>query len=315
MRLKAYIAIICIQIASMIFLFFQIKHKSNNTLGVSVNIINSKTIKKSPMSEFKYFYEPKRNTIEKVNEWGPYKGTYTINNDSLNERYNYSGNKERNVFRIITLGDSYTYGLYVDTKDNWTEVLEDKLQGLSCDKKIEVINLGVQGYDPAYEVERYKLRGTKYDPNLIIWFLIDPDRISESIYEIMQKNHDKLVKQGVNINSYDPWNLAWEEVLKIYGEKGIYKHQLDALRKINKLYIGKILFIVQKTESLTKPFPYMYEFKNERANTEIHEIISIYDKPRLHFPQDYHPNIEGHKAIAEDVLNYLKKSKLIPCGK
>ena len=65
--------------------------------------------------------------IEKVNEWGPNKGTYTINNDSLNERFNYSENKDKNTFRIITLGASYTYGLYVDTKNNWTEILEDIL--------------------------------------------------------------------------------------------------------------------------------------------------------------------------------------------
>lgn len=313
MKMKAFVVIISIQIVAIVFLFFQIKYRNKNILDISINTIDSKTIEKNPTSEFKYFYEPKVNTIEKVNEWGPNKGTYTINDDSLNERFNYSEKKEKNVFRIITLGDSYTYGLYVDTKDNWTEVLEDKLQGLNCDKKIEVINLGVHGYDFAYEVERYRIRGIKYNPDLIVWFLKDPNRISESIYEIMQKNHDKLVKQGVNINSYEPWNLAWEEVLKTYGEKGIYKHQLNALKKINKLYTGKILFIVQKTESPVKPFPYMYELKNERTNTDIHEIISIYDKPQLHFPKDYHPNIEGHKAIAEDVFNYLTKNNLIPC--
>ena len=313
MKSKVFILLICVQIVVITFLFFQIQYKSNNTLGVSVNTIDSKTIKKTPRGGLKYFYEPKANTIEKVNEWGPNKGTYTINNDSLNERFNYSENKDKNTFRIITLGASYTYGLYVDTKNNWTEILEDILNSSGCNKKIEVINLGVHGYDPTYEVERYKIRGIKYNPDLIIWFLSDPDTITELINEYIQKNHERLKKQGVNINSYEPWLLAKQEIQKTYGENGIFEYQLKALKKINNLYRGEILFIVQKTESNNKPFPYMYKFKNERVNTEIYEIVNIDDNPQLHFLTDPHPNITGHKVIAEDVYDYIKKSNIIHC--
>lgn len=314
MKMKAFIAIICIQIITIVALYFQIQNTNKNILGTSINTINLKAIKKTPTESYKYFYEPKANTIEEVNDWGPHKGIYTINNDGLNERLDYSEIKERNVFRIITLGDSYTYGMYVDTKNNWTEVLEDKLNDLNCNKKIEIINLGVGGYDISYEVERYKLRGKKYAPDLIIWFLIDQYRITELINEMTKKNNNKWIKKGVNINSYEPWILARQEVLETYGEEGINRYQLNALRKINSMYKGKILFLVQKTESWTKPFPYMYEFKNERANTEIYETVNVNTNPRYHFPTDSHPNIEGYKAIAEDVFNYLTKNNLIPCG-
>ena len=56
--------------------------------------------------------------------------------------------KNKDTFRIITLGDSFTFGMYINTKDNWTELLEDKLNSDMGCKNIsmfEVINLGVGG--------------------------------------------------------------------------------------------------------------------------------------------------------------------------
>lgn len=309
-------AVVCVQIILIVALYFQIQNTKNNTLGISINTIDSKTIRKTPSEQLKYFYEPKADTVIKNNEWEQYKGTYTINNDSLNERFNYEVKPKNKTFRIVILGDSYTYGLYVNTKDNWTEVLEDKLNNSKCDKKIDVINLGMEGYDPSYETERYRLRGTKYNPDLLIWFLVDEYRMTELIYEIMQKGHDELIKKGVGIFSRTTWVSAWKKVLDTYSKESIDLYQLGALRKINNQYKGKIIFLVQKTKSIKKPFSYMYQFKNERDNTEILEIINTFNNPNLQFSDtNHHPNIEGHKAIAEDVFNYLTKNNLPPCGK
>lgn len=298
----------------IITLLLQNKHKSSDTLGISINTINSKIIQKTTTESFKYFYEPKKNTIEKVSEWGPNKGRHTINNDSLNERFDYSIKKNKGIYRIITLGDSFTYGVYVDTVNNWTEILEEMLGNLTCTKKIEVINLGVYGYDPSYEVERYKIRGVKYNPDMIIWFLVDPNRISELINDHIQKNYEKMKKDGVNMNSYEPWEIARKYVMLTYGEDRIGKYQSDTLKKINDLYSGEIVIIFQKNEPLSSLFPYVFNFKNDRPHTKIHEIINIFNQSKLHFLKDFHPNIEGHKAIAEDVFNYLTKNNLIPCG-
>lgn len=291
------------------------KKKNNSSRSVSIGVIDSKTIQIVSGGGLKYFFEPRAKTVEKLNRWGPYEGIYSINSDGLNERFDYSEKRVAGTFRIITLGDSYTFGHYVDTKNNWTEILEDKLNDSYCNKKIEVINLGVHSYDPTYEVERYRIRGIKYNPDLVIWFLTDPYRITELIYYLEEKNIYSSRSALSEEDPYRPWEIAQLEILKKYDKTTINKYQLNALRKINEYYFGRILFIVQKNGSLIKPFSYMYEFKNERPKTEVHEIISVVNNPILHFPTDFHPNIEGHKAIASDVFGYLIQNGVVPCSK
>ena len=142
MKLKVFILAICIQCVVIVFLCFHIKSKKNNTLGVSVNPINSNAIQKVSSNDLRYFYEPKANTVEEVHkDWLLNTPKYTINNDTLNERFNYDVQKKQGTFRIITLGDSFTFGENVDTKDNYTEQLEDLLNSKCSLNKFEVINL------------------------------------------------------------------------------------------------------------------------------------------------------------------------------
>jgi hypothetical protein len=140
-----------------------------------VSVIDKENVILQEEPDFKYYWKFESNTeiIDKP-EWLPYKVKYTINADGLNERFDYSIEKPDNTFRILTLGDSFTFGLFVDTKDNWTELLEDKLNNElrnTCNyKKFEVINLGLSGFDIAYISKRYEDIGAKYKPDLIIFF-------------------------------------------------------------------------------------------------------------------------------------------------
>ena len=129
----------------------------------------------SGKGELKYFFEPASNKNLKYHtDWLKYDYVNTINSDSLNDRYDYNIKKDNTIYRIITLGDSFTYGAYVNTPENYSEVLEDLLNTrLKCNRinKFEVINLGVGAYDIRYEVERFKKRGIKYTPDLVVWLL------------------------------------------------------------------------------------------------------------------------------------------------
>jgi len=71
-------------------------------------------------------------------------------------------------FRILTIGDSFTYGPYVNNQDTWQAVLEKKLKDKFPDKKIQVLNAGVAGYTITDEFEYLKEKGVKTKPNLVI---------------------------------------------------------------------------------------------------------------------------------------------------
>lgn len=318
MNMKTFTIITTIttfQIVIIFILVYKIQSKTN-ILGVSINPINQKNIVKQQGEGFNFFYEPKANIPVKEQMNGLDQSTYTINSDSLNERFDYPIEKKKNVFRIVTLGDSFTYGLYVDTKDNWTELLEDYLnKNNTCSniEKFEVINLGVEGYDINYEIERFRKRGMKYKPDLIIWFLVDPLRITEEIIKIEESKKDLWDKMGIETADYSRWKMAQDQVISTYTKEGIGKYQLSALGKIQPLYNGKILFIKQRDRQGDTSFSYLDEFINQRKRTRFHEIVNIQGNIKYHYSNDGHPNQEGHKAIATDVFEYLTKNSFIPC--
>ena len=148
--------------------------RARNVLGaVKIATIDKDTVLDKPRDRYNYYYELQPNTvIKEKREWLDNETVYHINGDGLNDLNDYETAKSNEVFRIIALGDSFTFGENVSTKDNWTEVLEQLLNSeVQCaNRKIEVLNLGMRGFDVPYLVERYRSIGSKYDPDMILWY-------------------------------------------------------------------------------------------------------------------------------------------------
>ncbi len=165
-----------LSVVTLVGIRFYFRWQQQNVLGTVVaNPLVKDNFIFPPDDELKYFYEHKPHAIQKFKpNWLAHEVVNTINADGLNERFDYSMAKPPDTFRIMTLGDSFTFGALVNTADNYSEKLEDLLNTkLPCSKirKFEVINLGVEGYDLEYSLHRFKIRGQKYHPDLVLWFL------------------------------------------------------------------------------------------------------------------------------------------------
>jgi len=260
-----------------------------------IDLIDNKECYFLNIKELKYFSEPKANTVKKETNKS-YKATYTINRDALNERFNYPIKKEKGTYRIMALGDSLTYGLYVNTNKNWTELLEDKLNKdfkFPNIKKFEVINLGVDGYDIEYTVERYKIRGKKYNPDLIIWPIRSFYRINElmrrKIKDFEENNREKLNEDQI-------WEKAKNEVRDELGDKAILEKQKQLLSRLPPELFKKTIFIntgdINENEKKILP-----------SNSKIFEAI-IPDNE--YYPNTGVLNPQGDKTFAEEIFFYLK---------
>jgi hypothetical protein len=75
--------------------------------------------------------------------------------------------KGHDVFRIVVLGDSFTFGANVQREEAYPQVLEDLLNK-QFNKTIEVVNTGVGGWSPFQYAQYYLNYGKKFDPDLII---------------------------------------------------------------------------------------------------------------------------------------------------
>mgnify|MGYP003968290653 CR=1 FL=1 len=276
--------------------------------------LNSENIEVNTDSEFEYFWELKSYTIEVDQpDWLEEKAVYTYNNDGLNERYNYEIEKKEDVIRIIALGDSFTFGLFINTFQNWTELLEDELNNstdLCPNKTFEVINLGVSGYDLPYITERYERKGKKYNPDLVVWFE------SNSGFFRNKELSEALVRECANNSSGVKLDMFSYGECYYQADKELEdKYGLDGLAKINNMFfekffknadIEKTIFFGFESLSLSKDYT---EALNLRLTTyplmEFRKIIpDIWELDYLLL--DGHPNKEGHETIKDAIFESIK---------
>ena len=262
----------------------------------------------------RYFYDLKPN--DKVLWPADFiKNTVTnvYNNDGLNDTKNYLVVKEPKTFRIIALGDSFTFGVYVETKNNWTELLENKLNEKPLCKnidKFEVLNFGVPGYDQVYEVEKYKKSGQKYNPDLVIWMLTESVRINELRNPIFEE-----CKNGNNDTTTVDycWIYANNRIKDEYGMDYIVAKQRETISNLRKIYNKHIYFVdyFNVHGQIVKDVPDSTDFSNILTKNY---LLKNYSKDKIQFP-DTHPNELGHKLIADILFDQLFKTKQIPCDK
>lgn len=304
---------------------FRKKKIEQNVKGVtSVNPIKKEDLIFSTDEEIQYFYEPKPNrVIEEKPNWLPYIATYSINADSLNDRFNYDVEKPLNVFRIITLGDSHTFGHFVNTPENWPELLEDSLnRGITCKNvyKFEVINLGERGYDIASIVKRFSIRGMKYHPDLILWFE-SGSGFNRILYKMMpliqqcESTHSASVPIQDPKHIYNCWEYASNIIQKQYGDKQILEYLIskwDEFFKIKK-DIPFVYMLYSFVKSDNSNYRKVQLWMENRPNTFIFDNVpNIYELANTRLP-DGHPNAKGYKIIANNVLAYVLKNFLTSC--
>lgn len=83
--------------------------------------------------------------------------------------------KPGNSFRIIVLGDSYTFGQGVAESEIYTSLLGKKLSARYQGKRIEVINLGVMGVPAIYEMNLLHRLGSLLEPDFFMIGFVSND--------------------------------------------------------------------------------------------------------------------------------------------
>jgi hypothetical protein len=89
----------------------------------------------------------------------------------LRGRRDYAYDKPPGVFRIVVLGDSFTFGEEVGDEDAYPHRLEALLPG------VEVLNLGVHGYGHDQMFLYLKEEGIRYHPDLVLLGFLSDDMV------------------------------------------------------------------------------------------------------------------------------------------
>lgn len=178
------------------------------------------------------------------------KGEYAIaDGETFNFKYNsdglfdkeYSFEKPIDTFRIITSGDSFTWGEGAKQEESYPKQLEKLLSGRISNIGIEVINFGVPKYYTKNQKTIIKQKALNYHPDLIIVSFMSNDIIDaiygleyyrfppESLYSnfvkfllkrstffrlIFTKSNLLQNKLRNKFNWYDIWNINMPQIFK-----------------------------------------------------------------------------------------------------
>lgn len=102
----------------------------------------------------------------------------SVNSEGLRDHEYPKGKAPPDTFRILAVGDSFTFGLGVDIEESYPKVLEAMLNRSPLNRyvrKYEVVNAGVDGYGPEQEYLYLKELLNRYRPDLVIVGLYSND--------------------------------------------------------------------------------------------------------------------------------------------
>lgn len=99
------------------------------------------------------------------------------NPDGLRDHRAY-GPKMPGVFRILGLGDSFTFGYGVPYEETYLRVLERRLNAGQVPARVEIVKAGVPGLGTREELALLKSHGLAYEPDMVLLGFIGEDMMN-----------------------------------------------------------------------------------------------------------------------------------------
>ena len=260
--------------------------------------------------------------------------------------------KPKDVFRILALGDSFTYGSGVSFEDAYLNRLEKMLNNRDGKHpRVEIINAGIYRYFP--EPERILLEhyGLNFSPDVIIVAFLPNDvadtHLGMRAIKVNKWNH--LVTRGAEGTSglmtffyvhshvfrilFDSFTsrragarlqLPEDE---IYKPNGYFERDWDTVEsdyeKIVRLGDSikahvVILHIPQQgpwDEARAYPSMRLGKWSTKHGASFVDALTTLKEvskDKKLYFEIDGHCNPNGHEAIAKSLFEGLLRDKIIP---
>jgi len=356
-RVTLILFIVAVQVVAIAALGMYIYGKQGARFVTSVDILRRENFSFSQTETLKHFMEPVATPGGRVEtpeppSWLTSKPRYTINSEGMNNPVDYPVQKPPRTFRIVTLGDSWTFGYLVNTEDNYPSQIEKLLNTSPTCKgtHFEVLNFGVPGYDLAYGVERFKTRAAKYDPDLVLWFVHEDDfnQPNEFILERKARYESEMQKSGEKHNmvlKFDGGGIRYEEVkdgepffadarmnnsisagiraaadiAKEWSIDEMMAYGALQLSAFDDAYKGPLVFF---------KYPYMGSTVdvNQAVEETLERFVTQRDASSYHelsqdlktvdgFLPDFHPNEKGYRVVAQGLFDDLTSKGLVPCGR
>jgi len=244
-----------------------------------------------------------------------------INADGLRDRdHNVAHGKE---YRIVLLGDSFTFGWGVSEPETFKARLET---ALNQRYPTEIINLGTGNYNSDQELNLFLEKGLKYAPDKVVvfYFINDAERTvikhtrgfffhSRLVTFVWSKVHALLSGYGDEVRGYKgyyadlyrPENPGWQAT----------RAALVRLRDICREHGIQLQVVIIPELHQLQDYPFADEHRLVTDFLRQHDIAVLDLAPAFKneteptrlwvSPDDAHANALGHELIAKYALDFI----------
>ncbi len=271
------------------------------------------------------FYEPRpdyRGTFSPDPESGR-AAEIAINSQGFRDR-EYPLEKDAGTFRIAVLGDSIVWGHGLPVEDSFPEQLE-RLCAEQVDRRVEVLNFGVSGYSTRQEVELYRVKVSRYDPDLVVVGYCLNDYLESSV----ESRAFHRLYYDLFSHSY-ALDLVQRAVAGLAGGR-LDSHRDEELQSVLRGQFELLSTLCGDARIVVVIFPELTDFRVyvrkrlherivEALNGTTCEVLDLLEPFSRHEfqalqlnPRDNaHPNALGNRIAAEAALAFLRAKHLLP---
>ena len=130
-------------------------------------------------------------------------------------------------YKILAIGDSFTYGWGVNDDETFCKLLEKKINKDS----VAVLNAGASGSGTDYALSFFQVRGSELYPKVVLYFYYENDFVdnSENRYYTIKKDSivSTAINKSANLNAIQKNKLADS---KIYNWFASHSHLFNMIR-------------------------------------------------------------------------------------
>ena len=269
--------------------------------------------------------------------------TYHTNSLGFRGR-DYGFGKKPGTYRILALGGCLTFGLGVEDIETFSAQLEKRLNAGSSRLRFEVINLSPMGGGLGSQEFLYRAIGRRYHPDLVISHIFFPgvldypyvakkNLIPYDEYRLRAERIQRLVRLFPGYAYLCEHSHLWALLrLRLQAQQDALHAQrwadaaagkdstdlertgiatFDALAR--RVCSDKASLLVLKQRGALNPYPLLDEYLRRKTAAGACFLALDLDMGPQHLisGKDWHWSRQGHAAVAERVLAFLKGGLLL----
>lgn len=208
-------------------------------------------------------------------------------------------NSTSDKFRILTYGDSETYGWSIDIKDSWQRQME------KIDTNVEVLNFGIPGYNVVNIADHMQYTLPDYNPNMLIYFFNKNDYYPAFKFNpATSRSYAYLAIRMIIYRMFKQKRKAWRNSAE--GSKFVQEH-INRMVELSQQYNAPLYILVMHWK-YAKPISIISETQSGSL-----KVLNIEDTVEKFEKADAHLTKPAHAALAKYICKQISQSEYNKC--